>query len=211
METQVLGPWILVGLGAVGVLGAVYVSVKQTVPKGLWLMWVFSFAILGVGVYGPAFLEPYSKFIQPLLAMQQSPDATTYKAVFDDVANGELPPEYQEIALAYALESPVDGMEELLDEAISSSTDPVGKRALRRARESLDGKKRVAEELMSHHDLTTERIERFDPATRRLLIPGLLKMSDDTLRREWNLKPEALRDALRKLDALGRRPVTDDR
>lgn len=205
METQVLGPWILVGLGAVGVLGAVYVSVKQTAPKGLWLMWVFSFAILGVGVYGPAFLVPYSKFIQPLLAMQQSPDAITYKAVFDDVANGELPPEYQEIALAYALESPVDGMEELLDEAISSSTDPIGKRALRRARESLDGKKRVAEELLSHHDLTAELIERFDPATRSLVIRPLLRMTDERLR-DRNLG----REALKALDALRRRPAPGD-
>ncbi len=192
MDIQVLGPWIIMGLGTVGVLGAVFVSVRQTAPKGLWAMWFFSFAILGVGVYGPAFLEPYGKFVQPLLAMLQSPSAATYKAVFEDVASGELPPEYQEIALAYALESPVEGMEELLDEAISGSTDPAGKLALRGARESLDGKKRVAAELLRDQGLTAERIKRFDPATRALVIRPLLKQTDDSLR-ERNLSREALR------------------
>lgn len=210
MDIQVIGPWVLMGLGTVGVLGAVLVSVKQTAPKGLWMMWFFSFAILGVGVYGPAFLEPYSKFIQPLLAMQQSPSATTYKAVFEDVASGELPPEYQGIALAYALERPVEGMEELLDEAISASTDPVGKLALRGARESLDGKKRVAAELLRDQELTAERIERFDPATRAMVIRPLLKLSDDSLR-ERNLR----RDVITALDAPrtrrgGQREVTHD-
>lgn len=193
MNIQTVGPWILLGVGTVTLLGAAFVSVRHSAPKGLWLMWVFGFAIAGVGVYGPAFLEPYGKLIRPIMAMLASPNAATYNAVFDKVASGELPPEYQDIGLAYALERPIEDMDQLFTEAIQNSTDPAGKLALEEAQATLEGKKLVADELAKRSSLTVEDIKRFDPTTRQLVSGRLLQLPNATLI-ERNLNPEVLRN-----------------
>lgn len=188
MSIEVTGPWILLAVGAFMLIVATLSSFRKGPPKGRWIS-IIGLATCGVGVYGPVFLIPYGKFISPLLQMQQSPDAQTYEQAFEAVARGDLPSEYQELALAYALDRPIDGMDQLLAQAVDHAQNPGGKKALREARASLRGKMQAASKLASSmvtptgvvDDEAARRIAEFDPAMRALIARPLLKLSDERL------------------------------
>ncbi len=148
MLIEIIGPWILLIVGVL-MLGAGAVAVSRGKPPNKPWIWIIGLATSGTGVYGPTFLTPYAKLINPILAMQRSPGVETYTAVFDEVAKGTLDPEYQELALAYALDRPIDGMDDLLTSAIDSATDQDGKTALQQASEALQGKKMVSDRLIA--------------------------------------------------------------
>ena len=120
--------------------------------------------------------------------MQRSPDAATYTAAFNEVAKGTLDPEYQEIALAYALDRPIDGMDDLLTDAIDKATDPDGKAALQQASEALRGKKLVSDRLRATLSESTVpdgpvtsnavmELANFDPTTQMLIAIPLLEQA----------------------------------
>lgn len=190
MNIQAIGPWVLLGVGTLALLAAVLGSLRRPPPKGLWMPWIFGFAIAGVGVYGPVFLQSYTEFVKVLLEMQEAPSPKTYAQVFEKVGSGELPADYSEIALSYSLERPVEGMDRLLENAIKNATDPKGKEALLDAQKTLEGKQQAAEVLETAIERGTvppETIRRLDAATR-----SMLRISDERLRK-WNIKPEELR------------------
>jgi hypothetical protein len=197
MNIQAIGPWVLLGVGTLALLAAV----KQPTPKGLWMPWVFGFAIAGVGVYGPVFLHSYSEFVKTLLAMQKAPSPDTYADVFQKVGSGDIPPDYGKIALSYSLERPVEGMDQLLETAIQKATDPQGKQALIEAKKTLEGKQQAAEALetaIMRGTVPAESIRHFDPATRSRVARPLLKLPDERLR-ELRIN----RDELREFDREG--------
>jgi hypothetical protein len=206
MDTQTVGPWVFLGLGTVGVLVAIGITLAAKARRGLWLLWVFGFASVGVGVYGPAFLEPYRKFLEPLMAMQEAPSQETYGEMMAKVGAGQLPPTYAQFGLAYALERPVEGMDELLAQAVSTATDPEGKAVLVAAQSVLDGKEKVVDELLQGRDLQKDDILQMDPATASRVARRLEKSDDEELRKR-NLD----RAALKNLTTPWTRPVGRER
>ena len=170
MDIQIIGPWVLLGVGVLTLIGALWVTVRQIAPRRSWILWVFGFAIAGVGAYGPLFLKPYGEFLDVVFRMQDSPGPDTHKEVFKMIGDRQVPPKYQKLALAYALENPVEGMDELLEKAIENSTDPRGKQALVIAQESLKGKKKLADELSTLGGLK-QKIKKLIPVTQHLIKP----------------------------------------
>jgi hypothetical protein len=186
MQIAVIGPWVLLVLGVVTLLAAVWASVTKPNPTRLWLMWVFGLAIAGIGIYGPVFLGPYQQFIGAITAMQEKPNQDTYKEAFVKVGKGELPPRYQEVVLAYALDRPVPDMANALKGAISQATDPQGKVALEKTAQSLQEKKAVAEQItkniLNEGPSARTKLETLDPTTKSLVSEELRKQPDSTLR-----------------------------
>ena len=185
MMMEFVGPWILLLVGVFMLVAGAAASYRGKPPQKPWI-WIVGLGACGTGVYGPAFLIPYAKFINPILAMQRSPDVATYTAVFDEVAKGTLDPEYQELALAYALDRPIDGMDDLLTDAIDTATDPDGKTALQQASEALRGKKLVSDRLRATLSASTVsdgsvpskavvELADFDPTTQMLIAIPLLE------------------------------------
>lgn len=199
MDIITTGPWILLGGGVTAVLGAVIGTFKGITAKALGMMWVFGVLLSGVGVYGPAFLGPYTEFLNSMSAMVTTPSTSTYAAVFEKVGTGDFPPEFQEIALAYVLDRPVDDMDSLLKNAIDGSTDRAGRDALIETQTSLRGKVAVAEHLakeLTTSGATMERVEQYEPATKSLVARELTKLPDAQLRR-LNVDPAKLRELAR--------------
>ena len=183
MGIDQVGPWLLLIIG-IGMLGAGAVATyRDKAPKRPWI-YLFGLACAGCGVWGPSFLEYYAK-LAPIFNMQQSPDAETYSEVFAKIGDGTLSPKYQELAVAYALDRPIEGMDSLLDNAIEAAPNADGKAVLHQAQEELRGKKFAAEALADaivepSPDTDAERstrlneIAKFDTGTRRLVAKPLL-------------------------------------
>jgi len=140
----VIGPWILFGVGVLMLVMAAAACYRGNEPKKPWI-WIFGLAAAGVGVYGPAFLNPLGKFVNPILQMQESPSVETYEAVFEQIGEGKLPPKFQELALAYAFDRPVAGMEEALDRAAQKASDTTGRTALQNAKLEVDARIALAQ------------------------------------------------------------------
>ena len=194
MTIEVVGPWVLLAVGVFMLVSGAVAVLRGAGPKKPWI-WMFGLAASGVGLYGPAFLVPYARFLDPIMAMQGSPDTETYGKVFDEVGEGELPPEYQELALAYALDRPIPDMENLLETAVSAASDPGGKEALTVSLEALRCKMNFGEALWDAHSQTSdgagsaadrvvEDLSRLDSGTRSVAIRPLL------LDKRLNLTPE---------------------
>src|SRR5688572_15933168 len=97
----------LVLCGIVLLLCGGWCVLRENKSKYILVLFVFGLAAAGLGAYGPMFLEPYGKFLQPLFAAVSSPTKPTYSELFHKIGNGSLPPKYQEVALAYAMDRPI--------------------------------------------------------------------------------------------------------
>ncbi len=184
MNIEQIGPWLLLAAGLAMLGAATVAACRGQAPKGPWIFF-FGFASAGCGVWGPGFLDYYAK-LAPIFNMQQFPDAESYADVFAKIGDGSLSPEYQELAVAYALDRPIDNMDEVLDGAIKAAPDPGGKAVLEQARQEWHGKKLAAKTLAAtitkppggtdagSPDRLKE-IARFDSATRMLVAGPLLK------------------------------------
>ena len=73
MEPSVIGPYILLGLGAAAVIAAIAGHFKKLAAKSALLMWIFGTALLGIGSYGPAFLADYVGFVKALNQVTEAP------------------------------------------------------------------------------------------------------------------------------------------
>lgn len=135
MEITYIGPWILLSLGTLLMLAAVYIAVvQQGRPVSLL---TFGFLSIGVGIHGPLFMGQYAKFFRVMVSLVSTADADpeTYKVVFDRIGQGDFDPELQKIAVGYALSRPIEDMDRLLDEAIGGATNDQGRAALQQLAE----------------------------------------------------------------------------
>jgi hypothetical protein len=200
MDIQIIGPWVLLAVGAFILVIAAIKHVRSTQPgKGWPWAWVFGLGTAGVGLYGPTFLVPYAEFLKPLMGMVDSPNAETYASAFEAVGRNEIPPDYQEVALAYALDRPIPEMEPILARAVDQAPEGRGKEALAQSLESLKARKRMAlkaaeappsrpDEPGPSIEETIANVEELDPASRalldeRALLRGRAQPSDDERRR----------------------------
>lgn len=194
-DVGTVGPWVLLALSFLTILGAIWTTVSGTAAKGVWMMWVFGGGMAGVGIYGPSFLLTYSEALKVMTAMSQSPGTSTFTNAFNLIANGKMPQDLGKVAVAYALENPLENMDDALNQAIAQGKDPAGKAMLEGARQSLEGKKFVAEQLatrLPEGEPAAVKLKKFDPATRALVARSLLKRPELELR-PLALDPEILR------------------
>lgn len=184
MSIQTIGPWILLIVGTFMLLSGAIALLKDTPTKKPWI-WIFGLATCGVGIYGPAFLIPYEKFISRIMAMQHSPTAETYAKVFEQVGHGDIPPDYQELALAYALDRPIPGMEDLINKAITEAPNEDGRIALMSSLDAIQSKKAVGEVLQealssplddesTANNKLVDNISKFDSSTKLFATQSIL-------------------------------------
>lgn len=208
MDIQIIGPWVLLAVGTFILVSAAITHLRgRQQTRGWPWIWVFGLGTAGVGLYGPTFLVPYGKFLKPLLQMQESPNAKTYASTFEAVGRNEIPPEYQEMALAYALDRPIPDMESVLTKAVTQAPQGRGKTALAQSLDSLKARKRMAMEVAEAQpserpapniESTIANIAKMDPASRALLDRQTLlrggSQPDDDQRRRFDLLTATPRD-----------------
>ncbi len=137
MTIAVVGPWVLLVLGTVGVVAGMWTTLRGRQGAGPLVLLAFGALLAGVGVYGPVFLSSYDTFVKAVVPMTKTADRTTYTKAFDQVGSGALPAGYADLALSYALRKPIAGMDTLLDSAAHRASDPAGAQALQSARTAL--------------------------------------------------------------------------
>ncbi|MDE0006618.1 MAG: hypothetical protein OXQ29_28345 [Rhodospirillaceae bacterium] len=124
-----VGPWVLLVIGSLLMLAALYVAVAQQ-RRPLTLL-LFGLLSIGVGIHGPLFMGEYAKFLKVVLAMVRDEDQErAYRVAFDGIARGDFSADLQEIALGYARSHPVPNMDSLLSEAIEGASNEPGQQAL---------------------------------------------------------------------------------
>ena len=128
MEITYVGPWILLGIGTLLMLAAVYIAVAQQ-RKPLILL-TFGLLSVGVGIHGPLFMGQYAEFFRAMSRMVGTANSETYGPVLERIGQGDFTPELQDIALSYALDHPIPDMDQLLSEAIAGATNEEGRNAL---------------------------------------------------------------------------------
>lgn len=64
MDIMRIGPCVLLVIGAGALILAIKNSAKSGMMRSKWWLWIFSFALCGVGVWGPEFFPSYSTFIR---------------------------------------------------------------------------------------------------------------------------------------------------
>lgn len=190
MEIESVGPWLLLGVGVFLLLAGAVATVRPNPPRWPWI-WVFGLACAGIGAYGPAFMEPYGKWVKLLLEMDES-SPQTYADVFERIGRGDLPPKLQDMALSYALNRPIERMDQELKRAIKNAGDDRGRGALHETQLAFEQRAEVATEICNilaqrerrpaeRTAVTAETLMKFDPVTRLHLTRELPKLSKERL------------------------------
>lgn len=195
MNITHIGPWVLLGTGVVVVAVSLYVVVAQKRTPVVLL--VFGALFAGVGIHGPLFMGPYAEFLRAFASMTGTPGPESYQEVFKRIGEGGFDPELQQLALTWAMENPVEDMETILDGAIDSATNDAGRDTLMSAREAIEGKRIVADQLARQAVISPESaaaISDFDPATRTAVSNELLTRSPEQLRQLQGVNPGQLEE-----------------
>lgn len=187
-KLQEIGPWILLGLGVVLVLGGAVnwwwrgERRGRSHLMGLVVMLVFGGVFAGTSVFGLAFLKEFGTFLQSVRVlenMQASPGPSTYRDAFESIASGEFSAPLRRATLSLALEHPVVDMDTLMLWSAARASDDDGKVALLEARRTLHAKQRAASELvdaLARTDrLTPSTVARFDAASRFLISSRVVR------------------------------------
>lgn len=107
--TQLFGAWGLIAVGLFVLVRASFTT--RSGERAPYVAWVFGLAAAGVGTYGPAFLKPYSEFLEPFIALQREPSEANYEEFLKKAANDELPLAIQELGVAYMVDHPIEGLD----------------------------------------------------------------------------------------------------
>jgi len=197
MGITLVGPWVLLVVGALTLLAAIWLWIKRTTVKSAIWSSVFGMALAGVGVFGPDFLDPYGDFLQKVFNAMGSPSETTYAEVVDQIASKDVPPEMRELGLSYMMDNPIEGMDSLFAAGAEKTRNLDAKNALSSARETLEARSLAAAAVLSPRppmlrpDSARPEI-RLNDAVRKELAKPLLAQPDSVLRR-YNIPRETLR------------------
>jgi hypothetical protein len=106
--------------------------------------------LLGVGTFGPSFMEPYTKMLGVLLGTDGSDkDEPKYSKAFEDIATEKTTGESADVQIAHALSNPVPNMDKLLDAAMKKpTTTEAGRQRLLVAKAALKAKDDEADRLL---------------------------------------------------------------
>lgn len=168
--------WILVGLGGIGVLGALGLSFKTGtgVPKVL-LAWIFAVALLGLGTFGQGFLTDYKGFLGALadLLDEPSPSKSSQEKLLGIIANEKLDAEQKKLGLWALAQRPTKATLPLLAQYAASAEDPEGKALIEQQQVALEKDitraKDLAAELQAAHLLERQHVKLLDKRFRRLI------------------------------------------
>jgi hypothetical protein len=192
VNAAVVGSWVLITIGAVTLLMALWLTFKQANLKFIIIAWAFGLAATGSGTFGPDFLEHYGALIKPLVDMLKIPNAQTYSTFFQEVATGKVPAGQSDLGLSYALENPVEGMDSLLAEAERVAVDVAAREKLVAARTDLRLKAAAAAALLGPLEEMGPPVL-LDSVSAAKLARPLMALPDSAL-----LRLEVDRDVLRE-------------
>jgi hypothetical protein len=114
-----VGRILLLIVGCVfGAAGTIAVLKKHS-NWGVLLSYVFSGALVGVGTFGPTFLESYGKFLEPIL---EQASKENYEKFAKDVASGKVPEQVAQIGLEHMIANPVEGLDDVLESAAAGAS-----------------------------------------------------------------------------------------
>ena len=198
MEITIVGSWILLGLGILLVLAAIYLVCVRGADLIYIILLIFGVLCAGVGTHGPLFMGQYAKWLEIMLSIvkMEDPDPKTYRMFLERIAKGDFDPELQEIALNYLRNHPTQDLATLLTEAINSASNEQGKKVLQEAKQELVVKIEMVK-LLSQK-LRPEEIKALDPAT-QMLIKNELKRPP---KHELNRPPASNLRPIEQLDQL---------
>ena len=184
MSITIVGPWVLLILGAVLTIAAAAVAVWRKPPQGLLQLLIFGALFAGLSIWGLKFLDPYGKLLQTVV---NAPSLESYSEAFDAIAKGDVPEGYEQAILAYTLEHPVDGMDDALKAAAERAT-PDAKKTLRATSKTLVQKQEAARQLTESlspqaQPISPDALLRLDTATRNYIVmdPTAMRRIETTL------------------------------
>jgi|GEM_PF-3930130 len=129
---------VIGGFTIIAMIGLMYKNKEPTIKS--ILMVVLGFAMIGVGGFGPAFLNPYGEFIASLQLVGTT-SGNAQKAAAQDLVNAYADGEYRDqdwpIIAATLQQYAVPDLDEILLEAEQEVTTPVRKQAIETTREDV--------------------------------------------------------------------------
>lgn len=185
MDILFVGRWVLLALGVVAVLVALFVMVKPPIKRIAHPLWPLAFGglFLGIGIFGLEFIPHYRLWLESLTNMVENSGVESYEAFFAKVGTQEIPPAIQEFGINYAISNPVKEMDTMLDEAIAKAPDNTeGKKALIWAKNNYEGKQREIDHLVTSK-VNIDSAKRFAPGTIRLMHDKIRDLPDVEKRR----------------------------
>jgi hypothetical protein len=182
MDMVSVGRWIMIVIGALALLVAIWITLKG---KSSLLIWIFGILLLGIGSFGMEFMPKYSDWLSKVSDMIKTPGKESYEAFFASVSKQKLPAELQQIGIEYAINHPIEGMESIIKGVIDRTPENTeGRKALNWAMENFKGKQRVIDQILESKP-KSEVVQNFDQATGEQVFNKLNKLSPDKL---WTLE-----------------------
>jgi hypothetical protein len=205
-----VGMFAMIAAGFAGMAVALIVLSKR-VSDGIKRPMVtscISVLLLGVGTFGPSFMDPYGRLLGTLLGTKgDDADAKKYEDYFKQVADGKGGDEQEtEVRLAHTLNYPVDNMDALLQKAIDKGTDEAGKQRLLSLKVAFDRKQQIASD--SIKDAAPKSGAAASPAPAKLRLEAQEPAVKRLMQRQLQAMPKAERDRL-AADDQTRRWLTD--
>jgi hypothetical protein len=173
-----VGPWILLAIGVVICLGMVRSILRDPAhAKSYVTALTIGAALAGVGVYGLAFLDPFSRVLSSLTGAKTPEEkrAATIDAL-GVIAKGRLRPGQQELLMPYLLNQPVGDMTNLMQGAIAKATTPTAAQILSDGLRTYEAKRAAGTNLavaVVQGHLNPTVATNLDFATRRGLVHSL--------------------------------------
>lgn len=193
MDILIVGRWVMLVIGAGSLIGATLLTVLKPEAKRPLYMWIFGVLIAGLGVFGLEFMPKYREWLDSVTNIIKSPSKESYEAFFAKVGNEEIPVELQEVGINYAINNPVEGMDEMLTAAINGvPADTNGKKALEWAKKGYQEKQRVIDQLLKSNP-TVDTAKSFDPVTSGMFYERLRKLPRAELQR-YGIDPSQIQN-----------------
>jgi hypothetical protein len=181
MDILQIGPWVLLVIGAGTLILAVFNSINHGITKGRLLVWIFGFALCGVGIYGPEFFSSYAGFVQTVSGLYPE---VTKKSVDDalmKIGRGGLSPQYSDITAQYIISHAPEGTDSVLDRAIAAAVDREGKNILLNAK-SLLRRMRMSATLVRKSLQTSGEanvlFDNLDPVMQSMVAEDIIQLPD---------------------------------
>jgi hypothetical protein len=181
MSVQVVGPWVLLGLGVVIVLVQLWLSLGgRSQVRSSVLAFVFGLAFCGTGIFGLPFLSAYGQFLKTAEIFKQvieAPSPESYGKALKAVAEDRIAPLQQKAILAYMVDRPVSGMDVLLADATKRATKPIARRALEDAGRDyqlrVESTDKLLTALKATNQLTPQTLQTLDRGSRAFVAARL--------------------------------------
>jgi len=125
MTAEDFARFSMIGLGLILGLafGYVFVFDRKRLDSKLptTIVGIGTFALIGVGGFGPSFLGDYSKFLKDLGSLQGGEQEERYAKFVSDMGSGKMPEKYQPLVKAYMLEHPSANFEATIEKELPTA------------------------------------------------------------------------------------------